>query len=492
LNVPDRARGKKIRCPHCETPLSVPAGQQTKRTARSKAAARPAADEEDVLADLDLSRAVDESVPICPRCGTEVEETDLQCPNCFVDLGTGVVSDKTKRLMSRRGPPAARYYAESIKDSWRFLLENKKLALRTTNYGVIFSGIAIICAFMVFWCATLPPKCFWALVGFVCTVTPLGWLWFLNGEIIRETLRRKKKLKRVNFDFFLTSAFGIKLLLWIVIYPLPAVLIMGLIAVVFFVLEMPIVAASLLGFGYVLGLITAPIAMAHMSMPVTQRGWLSPLTLRTFFNNPGQTLFWCLIFLVTIGPIGALLAGNAVFFQKDIGTVLGAVRMNTRIAQAEDWVGEKGDRMPKEIADLKAADRRQVPWMSVILPFGISAAGFALLGPPAVFNMRMTGLYALYCREELDLVTEVKKPEYVPPKLDDHGKPILPGLSYKLLSVLLLASIVVGIAGAFGLRSVGLMLTVRGMDAMGPEAAFVGTIILITIPTFVLLRKLSS
>jgi len=426
ITAPDRARGKKIRCPHCEAVNSVPRGKPQQK-ARRKAPARKSADRADVLANLDLDDVEDAELRVCPKCTAALDAEDILCPKCGIDLATGLLSAKQRKLQERSGPDPSTFYGESVRDAWAFLKNNKKLWIRTSTYSSLYTLLSLGCIFMVLWCVTGPPKFFWSLIATVAALAPFGWLWFLDGEIIRATLIKKKKLKRVNFDFFLNAAFGIKVILWTLIYPLPVVVVMGLIGMAFFFADMQIVAAVLLGVGFVMGHATGHIAMAHMAMPVTGKGWNWFSTFKTFLQCPGQTLYCAFLLLVTTIPVLALfgVAGGA--FQRDIGTFVGAVDMNSQIARAQRWVDENQEnKLPgadveerKQFAakmgrmQTMASDApRFVDWSLLAIPVALIIGGCVIVGPIAVFNMRLNGTHALYFKADLDLITEVKQKEH--------------------------------------------------------------------------------
>src|SRR3989304_5693970 len=242
VNAPEKARGKAVRCPDCQTIVRVPAERQV----ASQAAAPPPPSSSAIIANLDLRRLEDAENRICPRCGADVSPDDIECPKCEVILESGQLSDKKKAARSRKGPDPKLLYSSMIKDAWQFGMEHKQIAVRTCTYSVIFSMMSLACGVMVLWCTRLPPKVFWGACGLVVSMVVPGWAWHLHTVIINSTLEQKKKLpKRILFDFFQCSALGIKLIAWTLVMGLP----LHAVAIVFAMLEMPIVAASFAGFG---------------------------------------------------------------------------------------------------------------------------------------------------------------------------------------------------------------------------------------------------
>jgi len=218
--APDAARGKLVKCPGCEEKVKVPAGDGAKSGASGKPAGKkaPAAkakkdehhdDHEHALKNLDLDSAEDENTRVCPKCGQEIyDEEANDCPACGLNFETGLTKEKQKGIDPKL------FFRVAFKDSKKFLMENQSLAVRTGVYTLVYSLLNFGCFFMVTWCVSAPPRMFWNLLQFVTSMVPYGWLWFLNGEIIKATMEKRENMPRINFDMFTCVALGIKYVLW--------------------------------------------------------------------------------------------------------------------------------------------------------------------------------------------------------------------------------------------------------------------------------------
>ena len=120
-----------------------------------------------------------------------------------------------------KGPDPADFYPGLFTQSWAFVGKNQKLALRTV---VVHSGQPVVCEHVR---VLLPVSVDVAdayFPGLCCTISFLvipGWMWFLDTEVIKLTLERKDKFKKLNFDFFLASAMGAAFVLWCIVFAGP-------------------------------------------------------------------------------------------------------------------------------------------------------------------------------------------------------------------------------------------------------------------------------
>ena len=406
LTAPDKARGKAVRCPKCETVIKIPAGDaKSKAVAQrqeSLAATGPAVDE-DFFANLDLNKVQDARVRVCPKCGTEAEPEDIECQNCGVDLDTGVLSERQRRIRSRKGPDPAKFYKEVWSDSWNFLKKNKNLAVRTGTYWTLFGTLFFCCLLMVFWCERIPPKAFWGFVTFLMLIGSPGWLWHLAIETIRATMAKKNRLKDLHFDFLLNVALGFKGLIWPYVVWMP----------VFLALSLPIALLILGGSlahlgptttGIILGSLYAapyfllPIALVHMTMPYTYKAWLPWELLRIFGKNAMAA-----IYLLVIGTVVSLP------FLAIVGGVLaaGGTSVLNSLVSAETSVVNSLLGLLGESPNPTDPGFMQTLVMAAVRVLGIAllvAPAAFLLAFPAVFVSRATGLFAYYNSETLDLM----------------------------------------------------------------------------------------
>lgn len=455
LNVPDAARGKVVKCPSCGARLRIPGGAPAAKA--KKAAAKPARDEGNFLANLDLSKVEDTSVRVCPKCGATVNEDDIDCPKCGVDLETGVISARTRRKLARKGAEPKEYYRDAIKDAVRFIGDNKSLAFRTFFITLLFTSACFGCNFMVMWSSHMPPKVFWAFCAFLTSMVTPGWAWHLWLEVVRGTLNRKKKLKRVNFDIFLSAALGIKFFIWRTVFTLGAGIIGG------FLVSSghPVVGGAVMELGFLLTLPLVPIAMAHMAMPVTYRGWLSPSLLGVFWKTAGPALFWALLFVLTMHlPLAALAAIPYVLQLATWAAILAL--LSGKLALAATF------------------STTSLIVVAVLWVVGCLLYAFCIL-----FNMRTSGLFAQYFHPNLDLIALVAEKKYVPKikRPDEFYKGPQPESIGKKVGIGLLASFLLGLIGGavFGMVSGnGFIIGVgTGLLIAGYLTAFVGGIMIL-------------
>jgi ribosomal protein L40E/phage FluMu protein Com len=407
LNAPDAARGKAVKCPECDTKVKVPdddsskTGSSTTRRSGSKAPAkkRAAADDDEFLAGLDLDKVIDSSSQMCPKCGANIPEDATECPQCGVDPETGQLSSSAKKRMSRKGADPALFYSLAWSDSWSFMMENKRVAIRTALYIILFAAIQGGCWFLAWWSTNLPPKFFWlTMVGVTGLVIP-GWIWCLTVETVRTTVARKTSIRQVHFDIFQNMALGLKQIFWGIIF-----------------CWMPGAAFM------------EPLAMIHMAMPVTTRAWLNFQMLPTFFRNFMPTMYVWVIRFVTY-----LLPNVMVFLTAFFSFATAIAYVNA--------IQNKGT-MPEKTA--------LIILFSVAGLVGILA--IFLYSFMLIFNMRVVGLLAYYFKDTLDLVVLVADKTYVRKevKLDKWGNPITtPGQIVVKVLIVVVALVVVAGVGYF-------------------------------------------
>ena len=385
LSAPDAARGKAVKCPGCETKVKVPVGNSSsgdsgKSLARKSSAKAPAKkvdspDSGEFLAALDLDNIADSSQAMCPKCGATLPEDATECPQCGVDPSTGQLTASAKKKRSMKGPDPAEFYGEAWSNSWAFLKENHSIALRTCLYAVMIYLFSVACGALGGWLGSLPPMLF--LFGLACTVNLAlpGWYWFVTVETVRTTVaKRKLSLGKVNFDLFQCIALGVKYILWSTVFSLIP----------------PIPFAFLM----------LPLAMVHMAMPVTKRAWLNFLMLPTFFRNIGPSLYFWVIFIVTLLPT-AIVLGLLGFFYWAMLFEIVKTQGKPSFSAARMWTVEG-------------------------VTFAVFTLAHYLMGCALLFNARVIGLIAYYFQNSLDLTTFIAEKTYVSKqvKLDKFGVPI--------------------------------------------------------------------
>ena len=406
LSAPDAARGKAVKCPGCETKVKVPlgdssagkSGTSSSRKSSAKAPTRKAVDPDsgEFLARLDLDNIADSSQAMCPKCGAAIPEDATECPQCGVDPATGQLTASAKKRRSQKGPDPALFYGAAWSDSWAFTRDNKKIAIRTAIYFLLFGAISGGCAFMVTWCDTLPPQVFWGIVGAASFLALPGWVWCLTVETIRVTAAKKTNIRGLHFDIFQNIALGIKSILWTIVFGwFPPAIFMQ------------------------------PLAMVHMAMPVTIKGWLNFALVPAFFRNFAPIMYiWVVRFVIGLVPL--LFYGIVAGIVFGTG-LIGAIKDRKFSLGVSEWV----------FLSLAIV-------MAVVALF---AVGFML-----VFTARVNGLFAYYFQNSLDLTTFVSEKTYVSKviKLDRFGTPIRTmGQKVGGIALVVGAFVVVGVAGYF-------------------------------------------
>lgn len=418
LKAPDAARGKALKCPGCGARVPVPAARR-KKAARRPAAQRPptaaSAPDEDFLGRLDLRYAEDRHTRICPKCATEVDEDDIECPACGVDLETGKLSEKQRRMRERKGPDPAAFYSRAWTDSWEFLLGHWTLALKSALIWGLAMTLVTVSSFTQLWVVQRefvhrkeviaeesqqsqqdsetetpsdadimiraqisPPSLFWMGMGLLGNLAFVGWYWFLATKIISATMERKDKVTRLQVDWFANAALGIKGYVWPFVLVLP-----------FWFLP-PV---------WLLPILCLPIALVHMTQKYTYKAYLPWDMFRIFCKTTSPSMY--LLMMAIVVHLGVLIAAIVLTIVMPGRTLETYVTLHAKLYQ---WLNEISFGM----------DEGFFRFVLIEMPsYAILAAGFwipfmVLLGFPAVFLMRAIGLFGYYFRPELEL-ENVKK-----------------------------------------------------------------------------------
>jgi len=375
LTAPDAARGKSLKCPECESPVKVPTGEvatspggaSTSTLNKPKAKPKTIEEDEGLLSRLDMSAAMDTGSSMCPKCGADIPEEAKECPKCGVDPLTGQLTKAAKRRKSLRGVDPREFYKVFLKDAWQFTLDNFGMVLKTAGYFLLYSLIAGGCGFMVGWCTRTPPKAFWGFLATLAYLTIPGWWLYLTLEVIKLTTVKKNSTKDVKFDMFYSVAMGLTFIAWYIshaIFP-PA-------------------------------LLCLPIALIHLAMPVTYKGWLFPLTLKIGVKHfPAVALYF-----ITAIALGLPSMIASIVLQLVFGS------------QIQQVIAEQNVRLLSPVAQ------------GVIITLGLVLPLFYAFH--TLFMARVNGLIALYFKDTLELVTIVAEKQYKRKevKLDKFGNPI--------------------------------------------------------------------
>ena len=422
LNAPDRARGKAIKCPACGSAVRVPA---EKASAANPAARKPAKkvaapppSSSGMIVNLDLDQIEDVQTRICPKCGTEVDAEEVECPSCHVNLESGLLSAQRKADLSRKGPNPKLYYKEFFKDGIEFWKKEKKLSFRLTTSWIIYCLLFAWSIDLSLWSVKPLVRDFWFFIATIELLIPPGLTWNLHTTIIDATLRKKKKIGKYTFDRFLGAATSLKLISWFLVVAAP----LHIAALVFLVLGargMPValmVAGALEVAAFVFASLLFPIASTHMAMPITIRGWLPNKMSKPFFRTMPAVLFWCFSFYLTLlVPIACLavigvFSGNRIVEQFQNANVRSAIFG----AKAQIAMIPRGKDIPEELQDIAKLNEPTVDLSVLYLPTGLLLLAAGAFGMTAVFSMRTNGQYARYFLDQLDLETMATEVTYVP------------------------------------------------------------------------------
>ncbi len=310
--APDRARGKAVRCPQCQSVVRVPGA------AREKVTAPPMRDDENFLAGLDLRAAEHRSERVCPKCAAPVTPEDIDCPKCGVNLETGVLSLRERKIRTRRGPDPNLYYSKAWIEPWKFVMGNWALVFRTALYWTVCIYNVVIGSLLVYYALTRWFRPFLAFVAadsaFVSFFAIPGWYWYLFTRVIKDTELKKTKFNDVKFENTLGMALGIKSIIWtsflmapllvflicyIVIIPTVSGYFLPNDVVTFFTSTFGIIMSVVI---WVLPLLMFPVAIVHMSQRYTYKAWLLFDMVRMTAKNILPVLYWWVVTTVNHLP----------------------------------------------------------------------------------------------------------------------------------------------------------------------------------------------
>ncbi|HXY37822.1 MAG TPA: zinc ribbon domain-containing protein [Planctomycetaceae bacterium] len=454
VTAPDRARGKAVKCPQCGKPVRVPAEKAAPAApAGKKAGARPPSSSM-VIAKLDLDSIEDTQTRICPKCGAEVSAEDTECPECQVNLVTGMLSPELQAERSRKGPNPRKYYKEFFSDSFEFWKKNKGLSISLALNTVIFTALGALCVMVALWCAAPLARIFWWFLATVTILIPPGLAWNLHTKIIDLTLRKKKKLSRHHFEKLLGTALGFKFVLWFLDVAAP----LHILALVFLILGFRLVAVGLEVPAVIFAALLFPLAMSHMAMPVTIRGWLLNKMSGPFFRTLPALAYWAMFLgLLMIVPIGCVAAAGIVW-GKGLGELVQNSSYNSvvhvKLAEIADL--PKNSVPPPELADFRGKKEIDLDWTPLFMSSGLCVVAAGVFGAGAVFLMRANGLYTRYFLDYLDLETMEPEVKYVPKTANIDEIETKKGLTWQVV----LAA--VGLAGVFGFAFGGAGAAIMG------------------------------
>ncbi|MCG6154498.1 RDD family protein [Rubinisphaera margarita] len=429
IKAPDSAAGKGVRCPQCGEKARVPGGSSAKpaRKKRSREKEPSSQDSNAFLENLDLDRIVDSEVNLCQKCATEIPPGETACPNCGFDPIELTTAGRRRKKMAAKGIDPATFYQTIWKDSFKFALAHIGQAFKTGALLSFFFVIASICIYFQTWVATGPPYAFWTLLSSVSVLIPLGWLLHQHLEIIRLTLEKKDKIKKIRFDFALCGMLGLKLLAWLLVYGLPFWIIFGGLGILIDSNGNSIGGPLGAGLALFSILLFTPQAMSHLTMPVEMPGWVFPKVAKTLRITFLPGVVWAVLFLlVMIPPIASFYGGYAIA-GSDFDQLVSTHQRNARIhhavvqiALAEDTGrDEKKQAAQEQYGDLAAEEPADENLSAAVPPLGMGILGCFLLGFASLVSARGNGLFTSNLRKGLDLISSKKELVYQRKEEDD-------------------------------------------------------------------------
>ncbi len=457
LTVPDTARGKVVKCPSCQERISVPAAKET--PAAKPAKTKKAADSEEGLLAFDLSKAEDADARVCFKCGYDMsflDEETTECPKCGMDMATGGLGEKARKR-AMKGPDPDKFYAGIWGEQWKFVMRHQILAWRTVAYVLIASIFMFSMAFCYLYVPLWPPRIFFALMTTVSAMMIPGWLWFLDQEIIKGTLERKDKLKRINMDFFLCSALGVKWVLWHLCVALP---IMAIPLLIVWLLKLPpLVGGIVAAITYLPALPMMSIAMGHMVMPHQENGFMIWKLAPAWFKTFAPTFLWtALLFAVHI-PVLACVGTAAALYGPSLNVMATQMDENAAIyrAKRQTDIGDKKEREKAAQNPLVTREYHKVDYSPIIVPSLLWTLGCLLLGYPAVYIMRVNGQLIYFFRERFDLQMLERQYQYkatLPrPGEEEEEKPKAMKIVVLEAVVGLVVFVIIGLVGGYVLAT---------------------------------------
>lgn len=482
LTVPDTARGKAVKCPACETRIAVPDEDSSSgsmkvpaKAAADKAKKKPAAkptkpvDSEDALASFDLRKAEDTNARICFKCGFDMQYEDeeiTECPKCGYDSETGGLGKKAQKKQMK-GPDPADFYPDLFKSSWKFVGKNQMLAWRTDAYIAVCLLISLFCAFMYLWISPWPPRVFFGLCFTVAFMVIPGWLWLLDIEVIKLTLERKDKFKKLNFDFFLASAMGLMFVAWCVAIAVPLMIVpMG---IAYYLVNYsgspPWMYGVFAGIGAIPVLWMLPISMSHMAMPISLPGWMIWKVVPSWTKTIKALSVWLLWLIVTSLPIIGGAAAIGAVWGNSINNIVVTMESNASVARAKAAAenAPKGKNAAPAPDPATLGQEQPVDFKPLIGPLIILFVMCLPAGFLAMFNMRVNGQYTYYHKNRLELIDKAKEYKYVAKEKRDEDEDEKPRTMQQDLTDAVVVTLVFLLLGGIGGMVYGSLNTDAGV-----------------------------
>ena len=456
LNVSDQAAGKIVKCKQCGERVRVPVPKGD----RPPAKARPPQEEEaeskpgDALESLDLRSVEDTKRRVCPGCARPVDLDAVECPKCGVTIATGALSERQRIRYERKGPPPEEFYGAIWSNGWKFLKKHWGYGVRTAMIWSMTLSMSLTCLFSLSYYVTArtaelqesakadtanikisgnvlkvivpkekgskvvydktyytaagstitlraphmqpwfePPSAFWLFLTMVFQLGFGGWAWTLAITITKLTMAGEKRIKRFPMDFFGNLTMGFRFYVWPTVLLMPFLWISGVLGI----LNQPIASGIVTAVLLLIPLLVLPAAVIHMTQNYQYRGWLLWWMAKDFFKTfgPSMYIFMLNLFMVFLVPLGVAI--TMIVTGRNIIAWL-MVQEAAFLAWAKANIMDMGE------------GNFQFLFYQMPLVFTFCFLVFfiicGLMSFPAVFMMRVVGLYGVYFKPDLSLVNE--------------------------------------------------------------------------------------
>ncbi len=455
LNVSDQAAGKIVKCKQCGERVRVPVPNGD----RPAASVRPPQKKEvenfsgDPLASLDLRSVEDTKRKVCPGCARPVDLDAVECPKCGVTIATGALSERQRIRHERKGPPPEEFYGAIWNNGWKFLKKHWGYGVRTAMIWSLTLSMSLTCLYSLRYYVTAreaelmesanadttniaiqgnflivtvpkgkgsnvvydrtyytaagqvitlraphlqpwfePPSAFWIFLTVVFQLGFGGWAWTLAITITKLTMAGEKRIKRFPMDFFGNLTMGFRFYVWPAVLLMPFLWISGVIGIF-----SPIASGIFTSVLILIPLLVLPAAVIHMTQNYQYRGWLLWWMAKDFFKTIGPSMYifvlnLLMVFLIPLAvAITMIVAGHRIIawlLLQEAGV----------LAWAKANIMDMGEGNFQFLF-------YQMPlvFTFVFLVFFIICG---LMAFPAVFMMRVVGLYGVYFKPDLSLVNE--------------------------------------------------------------------------------------
>lgn len=467
LTVSDKAAGRAVKCKQCGGRVPVPAaGDAPAAPPRKKKKKKPRPEPEpsfdvpdDMFGGLDLDSAEGDE-KLCPNCAAVVDEEEFECPECGVNIETGALSVQQKTRRARKGPPPEEFYGKCLPNAWEFLMSHKGFILRS-GFMWALSGTMVMCAvFNLTWYVThrsaeliesaegnvtfsdagvliapdkersakydgvpyspesvllgpdrtlllptpfmaslfSPPGAFWLFIALVFLLGMGGWAWTLSAKIVEVTLAKQKEIKRFTGDVIGDMTKGFTTIFWPIVLMYPVIWIP--LAMFAGGVDPQVCGITFVCMFLIPYVVFLPLATVHMAQPYAYRAWLLNWMTKDFVNTIGPSMFISALFFTTVMLVPLGIAAGVAYSWESVANfystsieipVLGAI------------VGFDATPESESSTFYMVIGRFPLLFMIGLL---VGFMFFTVLALPAIFMMRIFGLFGLYFRPDMSLCVE--------------------------------------------------------------------------------------